>query len=313
MKSKLLILLIAVACFTLFAFSGCRIGNRSRRAETKPTASGEAAPEAGKAAEPQAELSITSGNGEGIDLPEKEEIRRKFQFEAAASINVTNINGSVTVETADANTAEVLIVRSAKTREDLENYRKVNIEQQENRLRIGIENDRKSLFSTLGKIPEGRQRVVLKIPRKVNFNSYNVNGNVTLGEIQGRVGLHEINGQIKAARFAGQTAFGNINGGIDATFAQLNGKGLEVFDVNGNVDLRFEGAVNADLNAWSITGQLNPDLPNVEASNEEPGRGRLKARIGTGGTQIRINNINGNVNLLKAEKTSTQSAKVASK
>ncbi|MEK7834372.1 MAG: hypothetical protein AAB401_25010, partial [Acidobacteriota bacterium] len=115
------------------------------------------------------------------------------------------------------------------------------------------------------------------------------------------------------ARFAGQTSFGNINGGIDATFAQLNGKGLEVFDVNGNVDLRFEGEVNADLNAWSIIGKLNPELPDVQAGNEEPGRDRLKARIGTGGTQIRINNINGNVNLLKAEKTSTSSAKAAGK
>ena len=96
-------------------------------------------------------------------------------------------------------------------------------------------------------------------------------------------------------------------------FAPLNGKGIEIYDMNGNIDLRFEGEVNADLNAWSITGKLNPELPNVEARNEESGRGRLKARIGSGGTQIRINNVNGNVNLLKAEKTSTSSAKAASK
>lgn len=307
MKSNSIIVLIFVACFSLALTSGCRMKSRPKQTETVTT-------EAAKPAEPQADLSISAGDDAGFDLPQKEEVRRKFQLDAEPSIGVYNINGSVTVETADTNAAEVLIVRSAKTREDLDNYRKVRIEQQrDNRLVISIENDRKSLFSALGKMPEGRQRVVLKIPRKANFETSGIGGNVTLGEITGRMELHGVNGQIKAARISGVTEFGNINGGIEATFAPLNGRGIEVYDVNGNVDLHFEGAVNAELNAWSINGRLNPELPDVQAPNEEQGRGRLKARIGTGGTQIRIGNINGNINLLKAEKATASSAKASGK
>lgn len=307
MKSKSIIALIFVAGFSLALTSGCRISNKSKQTETK-------AAEAAKPAEPQADLSINAGDDAGYDLPEKEEIRRKFQLDAEPSMGVYNINGTLTVETADTNTAEILVVRSAKTREDLENYRKVKIEQQrEGRLIVSIENDRKSLFSALGKIPEGRQRVVLKIPRKINFETFGVSGNVTLGEIIGRLELRDINGQIKASRIAGVTEFGNVNGGIEATFAPLNGKGIEVFDVNGNVDLHFEGEVNAELDAWGINGKLNPDLPSVQAPSEEQRRGRLKARIGSGGTPIKLGDINGNINLLKAEKVTASSAKASGK
>ena len=306
MKSKSSIALILFAAFTLIlTTSGCRIRSRSNQPEPK-------AAEAAKTTEPQAELSIAAGDGADIDLPEKEEIRRKFKLDAEPSIGVYNINGSLTVETADTDTAEILIVRSAKKREDLENYRKVKIEQErDSRLIISIENDRKSLFSSLGTIPEGRQRVILKIPRKINFDSYSVGGNVTLGEILGKVEFHDINGRVKVSRIGGVSEFGNINGGIEAMFAPLNGKGIEIYDVNGNIDLHFEGEVNADLDAWNINGRLNPEFPDVQARNEEQRRGRLKARIGSGGTQIKVGSVNGNVNLLKADKASASTAKAA--
>ncbi|MBP6822830.1 MAG: hypothetical protein KA368_14870 [Acidobacteria bacterium] len=310
MRSRSIIALILFAAFTLaLTASGCRMRNRSNQSGPQATASGEAT----KAAEPQAELSITASEDKD-DMPEKEEIRRKFKLDPESTIGVYNINGSLTVETTDTDTAEVLIVRSAKTRENLDNYRKVKIEQEGKRLSIGIENDRKSLFSSIGTIPPGRQRVIMKVPRKLErFETWDVNGPVTLGEMLARIQMRNVNGMLKASRVLGQFELDGVNGGIEANFAPLTGKGIEISDVNGNVDLHFEGTVNADLNAWSINGQLNPELPDVQARNEEQSRGRLKARIGTGGTQIRVNGVNGNVNLLKAEKTSTASAKAASK
>lgn len=311
MKSKTFIAWVLVAyCCVAIATTGCRMRPRAERS-AKQSSEPETAAQPNV---PQAELSISANNGEGDDLPVKEEIRRKFKLEPETHINVFNINGNVTVETADTDTAEILVVRSAKKREDLDNYRKVRIEQgRDNRLIISVENDRKSLFSALGSLPEGRQRVVMKIPRKADFETHGISGNLTMGETQGRLQLRNVNGQIKAARISGVSQFADVNGGVEATFAPLNGKGIEAYDINGNVDFHFEGEVNADLNAWDINGRLNPDLPGVQARNEEQGRGRLKARIGAGGAQIRIGQVNGNVNLLKAEKAATTTAKAASK
>jgi DUF4097 and DUF4098 domain-containing protein YvlB len=143
----------------------------------------------------------------------------------------------------------------------------------------------------------------------------------------------KVDGAVRVARADGQIKLGEINGGVEATFAPLAEiaartrdvnlhraihKGprtlladyvISVRDVNGDVDLRFEGEVNADVNAWRVTGNIAPDLPNVERLPAEPSAGRLKARIGGGGASIEIQHINGNVALSKAGNRNASAAK----
>lgn len=315
MKTKSILALIAVLGFgALLGFSGCRAHRRASSQSEKQAAeaakTGEGNAEAAEAA--NVELSIKAPDDNGMDFAEKEELRRKFPAKEIRGVSLRGINGPVTIETADTDDAEVLIVRSAKSRDDLTQYRKVKIEVHDQTLVINIENDRKSLFSAMAKIPEGRQRVVMKLPRKMDFEANGISGDVTLGELRGRIELRGVNGLIKAVRVAGKTQIDGVNGGIEITFAPLTGNGIEINGVNGNIDLRFDGEVNADLNTWGINGQITPDLPGMENKTEETGRGRLKARIGGGGAQIRIGGINGNVKLAKAEKSSA-TAKTASK
>ncbi|MEP7339431.1 MAG: hypothetical protein ABI977_16960 [Acidobacteriota bacterium] len=319
MKRKIIISGIVVACLGLALFvEGCRHGARTRNGDNAKSGETSGA-DAINASEPQATLSFTATDEDGVDLAEKEEIRRKYQTKDGAtdeirSVEVRGINGGVKIETADTDTAEVLVVRSAKKREDLQQYHQIEIVLHDNTLVIRVENDRKSIFSAIGSRPEGRQRVVLKLPRKIDLELRGTNGKVAIGEIQGQLRMNGINGEIKATRIAGETEIHGLNGGLDVSFAPLSGNGIEIGGVNGNIDLRFEGEVNADVNTWGINGQVNADLPDVQnKNNEEPGSGRFKARIGTGGTQIRINGINGNVNLMKAEKAKSTTAKVASK
>ena len=91
--------------------------------------------------------------------------------------------------------------------------------------------------------------------------------------------------------------------------ALLPGNLVSVRSVNGDVDLRFEGEVNADVNAWRVTGNIEPDLPNVERLPAEPPVGRLKARIGRGGASIEIQSVNGNLKLSKAGSKNTSSVR----
>lgn len=313
MKTKSIIALIAAVCFSLVLIGGgCHRGRRAARggAEVAGGSSADAKADA-NASEPQANLSFSTADEDSVDFAEKEEIRRKYTLKPESSIYLRGINGGVKIETADTNEAEVLIVRSAQSRDDLR-YHKIRLEHDDDSLSIRVENDRKSLFSALGSIPEGRQRVVLKLPRQVALHVSGANGKVSLGEIQGRVGMGGVNGEIKAARISGEIEIHGVNGGIDLTLAPLAGNGIEFGGINGNIDLRFEGEVNAELNTWGINGQVNADLPNVQnKDNEEPGRGRFRARIGGGGSQIRVNGVNGNLHLMKAEKQAAATAKAA--
>jgi hypothetical protein len=261
----------------------------------------------------EAEISIVDKGGEDIDLPEKEEIRRVYKLEPKALVEVQNISGGIDVETAEAEVAEVLIVRSANKRDDLQ-FRKINIDHRPNWLRIRVENDReRSIFSVLGSIPEGRQRVILKIPRSVEFKTHGLNGNLTAGEFDGKVEVNGVNGQVKIGRSTGEATFRGINGNINATIAKLSDEGIRISGVNGETDLRFIGDVNATIEANGFVGEVKPDLPNVEVQPGESKMGFYKARIGNGDVRIRINGVNGDVSLGRAEKSVAESPKASAK
>jgi hypothetical protein len=313
-KLTIALLVILALGLTLIA-GGC---GRHRRAERAGAMEGskteeKIAPSDATKDGKEAAVSIVDKGGEGIDLPEKEEIRRVYKLEPAAVVEVMGIDGGIDVETAEAEIAEVLIIRSANKRDDLQ-FRKINIDHQANRLRIRVENDRnRSVFATLGSIPEGRQRVMLKLPRRVRFKTNGLNGNLTAGEFDGKVEINGVNGQIKIGRSTGEAAFRGINGGIDATIAKLSDEGISIAGVNGDTNLRFIGDVNATIEAAGFHGEVKPDLPNVEVQPGESRFGFYKARIGNGGVRIKINGVNGDVSLGRAEKSIAESPKASAK
>jgi DUF4097 and DUF4098 domain-containing protein YvlB len=269
------------------------------------------------------EFSISAKDDEGVDLPEREEIRQMYRLTPEATAWVSNMNGKVKVDSTDGDIAEILVVHSARRREDLQ-YSQIKIHQGHGRDEKTLYIDRKSVSSSPDAIPESRQRVILKLPHMTNLEIHEIDGDVSVDQIHGRVEVMRVGGPVRIARAAGQIKLGEINGGVDVAFAPLSGneaknrdvnlhrvihKGPEallpgnlisVRSVNGDVDLRFEGELNADVNAWSVTGNIEPDLPNVERLPAEPPVGRLKARIGGGGASIEIQNVNGNLKLSKA-------------
>ncbi len=251
--------------------------------------------------DPKNEVKFDTSDPEKIDYAEKEEIRRSYAVTPETEINLRGINGGIKIETADVATAEVLIIRSANKREDLQ-FRKVMIERSPKELTIRVENDRKSIFSSLGTIPEGRQRVLLRLPKKIELDVNGLNGNFTSGEILGSIDLNGVSGEVKIARAGASTDINGVNGNVYVTYAPLVGKKIEINGVNGNIDLQFEGEVNADVNSWGVNGNVDADLPNVTHDEKEPRRGRINARIGTGGTKIELHGINGNIRMAKADK-----------
>jgi hypothetical protein len=248
----------------------------------------------------------------GEDMSETEEIRRVYKLGLSTVVEISGINGSVDVETADTEIAEVLIVRSANNKDDLQ-FRRINIDHTPKRLRIRVENDRKSIFSEMGSFPEGRQRVMLKLPHSVEFRIDGLNGNLTAGGFDGKVEVNGVNGEIKIERATGEALFRGINGNIEVTIAKLADEGIRITGVNGNTKLRFTGDVNATVEMFGIHGEVETDLPNVKVERGESMFGSYKARVGNGGIRIRGDGVNGNIYLVKAGKDSAESPKAAAK
>src|SRR2546426_7321609 len=106
------------------------------------------------------------------EWPEKDEFQQSYTLAPGSQVEVKAINGSVTIETTSGSTAEVHVIRSARTRDDLE-FRKVVVDQVGNRFVVRGEGE-----SEGRRRAELRQQVMLKLPRKVDLEVHGINGSV---------------------------------------------------------------------------------------------------------------------------------------
>jgi hypothetical protein len=225
-------------------------------------------------------------------FPERDEIHQSYQLLPGARVEVSVIYGLVDIETSDTNMAEVNIIRSARSREDLSS-RKIDIEHTPTGLVIRGERDRSEGPATV------RHRVLLKIPRRVELSVQTINARVNVGEINGPVRLSRINGAVKVAQAVAYAEASNINGSLTMTIAGLSNKGIRADDINGGIELRFADELNADLLITEFNGAVTPDVANVSVL-EKTARTIFRARIGAGGIPISINDVNGSVRLKRA-------------
>lgn len=229
----------------------------------------------------------------------RDEIRKSYELAPGAKVEVSGINGSVKVETADTKIAEVFIERTASSPEAL-NRRRINIDADTNGLRIWSERGDAGFFERLfGSNPS--ERVTLKLPRQVSLTTKGINGALVVGDLDGSVEVRGVNGRVQIAGAEGTFDFKGINGNIQVGLKQLNADGVSLSGINGNIELQLSEGVNADLDAHGMNGRVVSELPEVTIEKEKGGR--YSARIGTGGNAITARGINGNIRLTRASAT----------
>ncbi len=236
---------------------------------------------------------VINGNKRAGDKV-RDEIRKSFQLNTGARVDVSGINGWVKIETSDSRTADVYIERLGESQEVL-NRRQVIVESTPDTLTIRTEKGDTGFFSRVfGASPT--ELVTLRLPRQISLVTRGVNGAVTSAEIDGPVEVHGVNGKVDIAQASGSAEFNGINGNISFGLRQLD-KEVELHGINGNIELRLSENVNADLDAHGMNGNVNSDLPNVLVDKSR--HGRYTARIGKGGNSISASGINGNIRLTR--------------
>jgi DUF4097 and DUF4098 domain-containing protein YvlB len=236
---------------------------------------------------------VNRSTGVNPNGPQREETRQTFRLDPGARVEVGKINGAVNVKTADTDTAEVHIVRTAASPEDLE-FGRVNVAASPSALVIRGERRVRGLWHRFwnggGRV---RQEVTLVLPRRVELSAAHVNGSLSVGEVEGSVEVAHVNGRVEVARSVGRAEVSHVNGGVKFGVSRLE-EGMEVSHVNGNVEVRLSQPVNADVEAQGHNGSLSLNVPNV-TMQERMNRSYTRARLGAGGTPVQINHVNGNV------------------
>jgi hypothetical protein len=276
-------------------------------------------------------VGFTTETAQRADFKERDEINRTFQLAPGAHVKVSSIRGPVVITNGDSATAEVQIIRSARTREDLE-YHKIEVEQSGNSLVVrGLPE------------PEQRQRenvqvnhqVILKLPRSIDLKVNSVSGSLKVGDVDGETvvssisgsaNIGNVGGRLQVSSISGNLEIGNVgsdagvnsvsgnlglgqvngslnvqsvSGSLKTTLASLSPRGIHIRSVSGSIEMAFKSVVNADFDAESVSGQVYLEVPNVVREGDEKSP-NVRARIGAGGTPISISSVSGNIRLTQS-------------
>jgi len=240
---------------------------------------------------------VVGAAGETQQGDAREEIRKSFQLQPGARIEIAGINGKVEVETSDTRTAEVYVLRIAGNRDSL-NRREVTVEQTSTgglvvKARQVSHGFWEHLFGT-----KSNENVTIKAPRAIVLAIRGVNGSVISGDVDGAIEAKGINGRVELGAANDSAEITGINGNVSVGLNKLGNTGARLSGVNGNIELRLGTGLNADLTAKGMNGSVRSEISDVSVDKDEYGS-HYSAKIGSGGSPIAISGINGNVRLTR--------------
>jgi hypothetical protein len=138
----------------------------------------------------------------------------------------------------------------------------------------------------------------VKLPAGVRLNVSTVNGGVTVAGATSEVRASTVNGRVSAASSGGPVNASTVNGDIDVRMRELGTGDLEYSTVNGSIEIEVPANLDADLDMRTVNGSLSADFPITLQGRVNPRR--MRATIGKGGRRIRLETVNGSVELRKA-------------
>jgi hypothetical protein len=234
------------------------------------------------------------------ELRERDETRQTFKLTPGARVEVSNIRGSLEVETADTEVAEVQIVRSAQSRAALEQY-KVGVEHKPQSLIVRGETNRRDTGSDAD--ADVRHQVMLRLPRRVDLSIQVITGEVKVGDVGGQLVVGSVGGSLNVGTVDGQVQVTLISGGV--SLGQTNGQ-VEINSVGGDVRIgrasdSRDAARTGDaqhgrrgVQVGTVAGSLN--IEGVDGQLQVTGVGR-GVSIGQANRQVEIKTVTGDVRI----------------
>src|SRR4051812_10387331 len=138
----------------------------------------------------------------------------------------------------------------------------------------------------------------IKLPPGVRLGVSTVNGGVTVNGATSEVRASTVNGRVSAMSSGGPVNASTVNGDIDVRMRELGTGDLEYSTVNGSIEIEVPSNLDADLDMRTGNGSLSADFPITLQGRVNPRR--MRATIGKGGRRIRLETVNGSVELRKS-------------
>lgn len=228
---------------------------------------------------------------------ETERFSQTYPLSANGRVNVSNVNGPVTVEGWDRSEVKLEYVKTADTKERLS----------EVEIKIDARADSFSVETDYGDRKDGHRwksndkltvEYRLMVPRgAVLDEAETVNGSVTVSGMTNSIEASAVNGQVTASNVRGTAKLSTVNGGVNADLDEVaSGSNLELETVNGQVMLTIPSDSSAVIKADSLNGDIRNDFGLMVRKGRFVGRD-LYGRLGSGNAQIRLSSVNGGLTI----------------
>jgi len=227
---------------------------------------------------------------------ETEEFHQTYPLSANGRIDLANINGPVQIKAWDRNEVKVDAIKRAGSKHDLDEVQ-IKIDSGKDSLSIRTEYARHD--HTWTRNDPGSVDYMLMVPRNSRLDDINlVNGNLEIEGVSGEVRASCVNGRLRARNLSGRTQLSTVNGNLEANLDRLSSP-VEVSSVNASVLLTLPSDAKADIEASTVSGSISNDF-GIRVANHKWVGHELNGELGGGGTRVRVNNVNGRIEIRHA-------------
>ena len=230
-----------------------------------------------------------------------EEFHQTYALTGDGRVELDNINGAVHISSWDRNEVKVDVVKYADSKERLDEA-KIEIESGADHLSIRTQYPHHDQSWNWGSHDSPASvEYTLTVPRTARLDEIKlINGSLDLTGMKGEVRASCINGRLEAHDLAGPARLSTINGRLDARFGELAGHEVELSSVNGSVDLTIPSDAKAELEASTVSGGINNDF-GLHVNHHRFVGHDLRGELGSGGTRIKLGNVNGRIEIHHAQ------------
>ena len=229
-----------------------------------------------------------------------EEFHQTYALTPDGRIELDNINGAVHISSWDRNEVKVDAVKYADTKDRLDEA-KIEIDSERDYLSIRTKYpDHDHTWNWGSYNNPASVEYTLTVPRTARLDEIKlINGSLDVKGVSGEVRASCINGRLEARDLAGRAKLSTINGHLDARFAQLAGHEVELSSVNGAVELTIPSDSKAEVEASTVSGGIENDF-GLRVNHHSFVGHDLRGELGGGGTHIRLQDVNGRIEIRHA-------------
>ena len=229
-----------------------------------------------------------------------EEFHQTYAITPDGRVELDNINGAVHISAWDRNEVKVDAIKYADAKDRLEDAR-IEIDPGKDYLSIRTKyRDHDLNFNWGGRNNPPSVEYTLTVPRTVRLDEIKlINGSLDVTGVTGEVRASCINGRLEAHNLSGRADLSTINGHLVARFDDLFGSSVELKSVNGSVELTIPSDSKAEIEASTVSGGIENDF-GLRVNHHRYVGHDLRGELGSGGPRIRLENVNGRIEIRHA-------------